>query len=283
MPAKAPLEVDPNIEATVIEPRHGLRRLHLRDVWRHRELLYLLVWRELKSRYKQTMIGAVWVVLQPLLLMSLFALIFGRLVRIDVGDLPRPVFYFAALVPWTYFTAALNGTTSSLVRNQALVTKVYFPRLLLPLAAVIPNLVDMAISFTLLIGMVFVFDLRPGIGMLAVPALALLAVMTALAAGLWLGTLNARYRDVQHGIGFFIQVWFFASPILYPASLVPEAFRPIYNLNPMAGVIQGFRWAATGHGGIPDSIYLSAAIVAVVLVSGLWIFRRHEDTIVDVV
>jgi lipopolysaccharide transport system permease protein len=271
------------LPVTIIEPPRGWARLNLRDLWDYRELLFLLVWRDLKSRYKQTAVGAVWVVLQPLLLMSLFALIFGRLVRIQVGDIPRPIFYYSGLSIWSYFSQALNHATSSVVQNQALVTKVYFPRIVLPVAAVLPNLVDLGISLVILIGMVLVFGFTPGVGMVFVPLFTALALGTALGAGLWLGALNARYRDVNHGIAFMIQVWFFATPILYPASRVPESWRPILALNPMATVIEGFRWATLGSGDPPSSPFISVSIIAVILITGIWFFRKHETAVADVV
>jgi lipopolysaccharide transport system permease protein len=258
--------------------------LNLGELAEYRELLYFLVWRELKVRYKQTLIGVGWAVIQPVATMIVFSLFFGRLAKIPSGGLPYPLFFYAALLPWTYFSGALAGATGSVVDNQRVITKVYFPRVLLPLSAVFSGLVDFAIAFVLLIGMALYYRVTPGPWLLFVPVFLLLAMLTALGAGLWLAALNALYRDVRYVVPFLMQFWMFASPVAYPSSLVPGRWRALYGLNPMAGVIDGFRWAITGENP-PDAglMAASAAMVVVMLVAGLWYFRRMEATVADVV
>jgi lipopolysaccharide transport system permease protein len=269
-------------DVVIIEPPRGLLELHLKDVWQYRELLYFFVWRDVKVRYKQTVIGVLWVVLQPLLTMMLFTLFFGRLAKLPSQGLPYPVFYFAALVPWAYFSTALQGATNVVVDNQRLITKVYFPRLILPIAAVLSGLVDFAIGFLVLTVIVLKYGIHPGAAALLLPVFLLLAVLTALGVGLWMSALNALYRDVRYVIPFLVQFWMFASPVVYPSSLVPPKWRLLYGLNPMAGVIDGFRWAITGSGHAPGVLVLaSSAMVAVVLVGGLIFFNRMEGTVAD--
>jgi lipopolysaccharide transport system permease protein len=251
-------------------------------VWAYRELLYFFVWRDVKIRYKQTAIGVLWVVLQPVLNMLVFTLFFGRLAKLPSDGLPYPVFYFAALVPWTYFSYALAMATNVVVDNQRLITKVYFPRLILPISATLSGLVDFAIGFVVLALFTFVYGIRPTLAALWLPVLLLLAVFTALGVGLWLSALNALYRDVRYVIPFVIQFWMFASPVAYPSSLVPARWRWLYGLNPMAGVIDGFRWAITGRGQSPGLLLLvSSAVVALVFLGGLFFFNRMEGTVAD--
>ena len=257
---------------------------NLRELADYRELLYFLVWREIKVRYKQTLIGAGWAIIQPVASMAVFSLFFGRLAKIPSGGLPYPLFFYLALLPWTYFAGALTGATNSVVENQRVITKVYFPRVLLPLSAVISGLLDFAIAFLLLVGMAVYYRVTPGPWLAFLPLFLLLAVLTALGAGLWLAGLNALYRDVRYVVPFLVQFWLFASPVAYPSSLVPAKWRALYGLNPMAGVIDGFRWAVTGEN--PPSVGLlavSAVAVVVMLVAGLWFFRRMEATVADVV
>lgn len=257
------------------------------EIWKYRELLYFLVWRDIKVRYKQTAIGIAWVVLQPLMNMAIFTIVFGRLARLPSEGLPYPVFYFSALVPWAYFAHSLSYATNTVVDNQHLLTKVYFPRLVLPISAVLSGLVDFSIGFLALLLVTLGYRIVPGISMLWLPVLLLLAVCTALGVGLWLSALNALYRDVRYLMPFLVQFWMFASPVAYPSSLVTQRWPHwgwIYGLNPMAGVIDGFRWALTGHGEAPGPILLaSAAMVAVVLVGGLMFFSRMEGTVADLV
>jgi lipopolysaccharide transport system permease protein len=265
-----------------IEPPRGLFELRLREVWAYRELLYFFVWRDVKVRYKQTVIGIAWVVLQPLMTMGVFTLFFGRLAKLPSDGLPYPVFYFSALVPWTYFSTALQSCTSVVVDNQRVITKVYFPRLVLPLSAVVSGLVDFAIGFVVLLVVTAIYSIKPTLAVLWLPVLLLLAVLTALGVGLWMSALNALYRDVRYVVPFLVQFWMFASPVAYPSSLVPERWRWLYGLNPMAGVIDGFRWAITGHGQPPGLILVvSAAVVALVLLGGLFFFNRMETAVAD--
>jgi len=265
-----------------IEPPAGWFELRLGEVWQYRELLYFFIWRDVKIRYKQTAIGVLWVILQPLLTMLVFTLFFGRLAKLPSQGLPYPVFYFAALVPWNYFAYALQMTTNVVVDNQRLITKVYFPRLILPISSALSGLVDFAIGFVVLTIFTLAYHIKPTIAALWLPVLLLLTVFTALGVGLWLSALNALYRDVKYVIPFLVQFWMFASPVAYPSSLVPERWRWLYGLNPMAGVIDGFRWAITGRGNPPGILLLvSAIMVAVVVLGGLFFFQRMEGTVAD--
>jgi lipopolysaccharide transport system permease protein len=277
------LPLSSGASATIrIEPPSGVFELRLREVWAYRELLYFFVWRDVKIRYKQTAIGVLWVVLQPVLTMLVFTLFFGRLAKLPSQGLPYPVFYFAALVPWTYFAYALQMTTNVVVDNQRLITKVYFPRLILPISAALSGLVDFAIGFVVLAIFTVVYGIRPTLAALWLPALLALAVFTALGVGLWLSALNALYRDVRYVMPFLVQFWMFASPVAYPSTLVPEKWRWLYGLNPMAGVIDGFRWAITGRGQSPSLLLLaSSGVVAVVVVGGLFFFNRMETSVAD--
>jgi lipopolysaccharide transport system permease protein len=277
------LPLSSGASATIrIEPPSGVFELRLREVWAYRELLYFFVWRDVKIRYKQTAIGVLWVVLQPVLTMLVFTLFFGRLAKLPSQGLPYPVFYFAALVPWTYFAYALQMTTNVVVDNQRLITKVYFPRLILPISAALSGLVDFAIGFVVLAIFTVVYGIRPTLAALWLPALLALAVFTALGVGLWLSALNALYRDVRYVMPFLVQFWMFASPVAYPSTLVPEKWRWLYGLNPMAGVIDGFRWAITGRGQSPSLLLLaSSGVMAVVVVGGLFFFNRMETSVAD--
>ena len=265
-----------------IEPPRGLFELRLREVWAYRELLYFFVWRDVKIRYKQTVIGVLWVVLQPILNMLVFTLVFGRLAKLPSDGLPYPVFYFAALIPWTYFSYSLSSTTNVVVESQHLITKVYFPRLILPISSVLSGLVDFAIGFVVLSIFCIAYGILPTLAALWLPLLLLLALFTALGVGLWTSALNALYRDVRYVIPFVIQFWMFASPVAYASSLVPARWRWIYGLNPMANVIDGFRWAITGRGQAPGLLLLaSASAVALVLLGGIFFFNRMESTVAD--
>jgi lipopolysaccharide transport system permease protein len=254
------------------------------ELWDYRELLYFFVWRDIKVRYKQTAIGAAWAVLQPFLTMLVFSLFFGRLARIPSQGLPYPIFYYSALLPWMYFAGALQNATSTIVENQRLITKVYFPRLVLPFSSVLSGLVDFGISFLMFVAMMFYYRIRPDWALLMLPVFLLLSVLTALGVGLWLSALNAIYRDVRYVVPFLVQFWMFASPVAYPSSLVPARWRWLYGLNPMAGVIEGFRWSLTGHGDPPGRLVLvSASVVVVVLLSGVAYFQKMETLVADVV
>ena len=267
-----------------IEPTQGWLDLQLADVWAYRELLYFFVWRDIKVRYKQTAIGAAWAVLQPLLTMLVFTLFFGKLAKIPTQGLPGPVFFYCALLPWTYFASALQNATNVVVEQQRVITKIYFPRLVLPFSAVLSGLVDFAISFVMLLALMAYYHIAPTPTILLLPLFLLLSVATALAVGLWLAALNALYRDVRYVVPFLVQFWMFASPVAYPSTLVPERWRWLYGLNPMAGVIEGFRWSLTGHGLPPGPLLgASTVVVAVCLFGGLAYYRAMEGTIADVV
>jgi lipopolysaccharide transport system permease protein len=268
----------------LIERRDGLIDLDLRAVWYYRELLYFLVWREVKIRYKQTLIGAAWVVLQPLVTIAIFSTIFGMFANIPSDGLPYPVFAYAALLPWTYFAEAVTRSSASLVSDANLIRKVYFPRLIIPLASVLTPLLDFFLSFLFLLGMMIWFGISPTRGALFLPLFLSLAFMTALAVGLWLSALNVKYRDVRHTVPFLVQIWMYASPVVYPVSLIPEKWRFIFGLNPMTGVIEGFRWGLLGKQ-TPDLtvISVSTVVVIILLLSGLIFFRRMERTFADVV
>jgi lipopolysaccharide transport system permease protein len=269
---------------TSISPPSGWLDLNLRELWDYRELLYFFVWRDLKVRYKQTAIGALWAIIQPFLTMLVFSLFFGRLAHIPSNGLPHSVFYYSALLPWIYFSGALHNATNTMVENQKVITKVYFPRLLLPMAAVMSGLVDLAFGFVVFLGMLVYYAIEPGRALLLLPFFLLLAVLTALGVGLWLSALNAIYRDVRYVVPFLIQFWMFASPVAYPSSLVPERWRWLYGLNPMAGVIEGFRWSLTGTGQPPHAMLaVSTAMVLLLLAGGVVYFQRMEGVIADVV
>jgi lipopolysaccharide transport system permease protein len=272
------------IPAWEIAPQRGWFGLNLREIWESRELVYFFVWRDLKVRYKQTAIGVAWVILQPLLAMTVFTLFFGRLAKMPSEGLPYPVFYYTALLPWMYFAAALANSTNTVVEHQRVITKVYFPRMILPFSAVLSGLVDFAIGFLLLIGLMLYYHIVPTVATLLTPLFLLLAVATALTFGLWLSALNAIYRDVRYVVPFLVQFWLFASPVAYPSTLVPERWRWLYGLNPMAGVIEGFRWALTGHGQAPSGLLLvSAGTVLLLLFGGVVYFQKMEGTIADMV
>jgi len=267
----------------VIRPSRGWIGLGAPELWRHRDLAYFLVWRDLKVRYKQTAFGAGWAILQPLLLMLVFTAFLGRVAGIGLAGIPYPLFALSGLVPWTLFAQSLNGASNSLVNNQNLISKVYFPRLLLPLSAVASFVIDFLIATAVLVIAMLFFGQAPSLTFLWVPALGVYTVVVALAVGLWLAAINVRYRDVKYAIPFLIQLWLFASPVAYSIELVPERFRVIFSLNPMTGVIDAFRWAAVG-GDRPDtSILVSAAATLVILVGGLAYFRRVERTFADTI
>lgn len=268
----------------LIRPTRGLFTLDLPGIWQYRELLGFLIWRDIKVRYKQTLIGAAWVLLQPLLTMVILTIVFGRFAGMPSDGLPYPLFAFAALLPWTYVAQSVTWGGSSLVRNAKLISKVYFPRLIIPVASVATPLVDLGLSFAALVGLMAWYGVAPTWRVLAIPAFLLLAVLTAMAASLCLSALNVRYRDVGYAIPFLIQMWMYASPVAYPVNLVPDRWRLLYGLNPIAGVIQGFRWALLG-GDTPDIrvIGVSAGMVVVWLVIGVIFFRYMERTFADIV
>ena len=275
----------PPLVTTVIEPTRGWAPLKLSELWEYREVLYFLIWRDLKLRYRQTLIGAAWAIIQPFVTMVVFSIFFGRLAKVPSDGVPYPVFAFAALVPWTFFAKALTQSADSLVNSGHLITKVYFPRLILPMARVLSTLPDLGFSFVILLGMVWWYGLlQGGQALLWLPALAALALTTALGIGLWLSSLNVKYRDIQHAVPFLIQLGLFATPIAYPSSLLQEPWRTIYSLNPMVGVVEGFRWGLLGSGAAPGPMLLTSTLASLtVLVTGAFFFRRVERTFADVV
>ncbi len=268
--------------SVTIRSDSGPLGLDLRAIWEHRELLFFLVWRDIKVRYRQTVLGIAWAVLQPLAIAMSISLLFGRLVQVPRGELPYPVFAYAGMVVWQLFSQGVTECSNSLLANDRLVTKVYFPRVLLPLSAVLASLLDFVISLLVLAGFLAWFRITPQAGLLLIPVFAVLTSITALGIGLWLAALNVKYRDVRYTLTFLIQFWFFATPIAYPSTAVPARWQHWYALNPMVGVVEGFRWALRGTGGVPvEILIISAGTIAVLLVSGLFYFQRTEDTFAD--
>jgi lipopolysaccharide transport system permease protein len=277
--------VKPQSSTTVIriEPSRGWASLKLRELWEYRELLYLLAWRDIKIRYKQTVLGAAWAVIQPFFSMVVFSLFFGHLAKMSSDGVPYPIFSYTALVPWTFFANGLNQASSRLVSNGNLIKKVYFPRLLIPLAAVLSGVVDFILAFSVLLGMMLYFGIVPTSNAFWLPLFLLLALVTALGVGLWLSAMNAQFRDVQYILPFLTQFWFFSTPIAYSSSLVPEVWRPLYGLNPMVGVIEGFRWALLGTATAPGAMIIASTLTAVLLlITGAFYYRRLEKTFADV-
>lgn len=267
-----------------IQARSGWRALNLAEIWRYRELLWFLAWRDIKIRYKQTVLGAGWAIIQPLFTMIVFSIFFGRLAKVPSDGQPYPVFALCALVPWQLFAYALTQSSNSVVAEQRLITKVYFPRLIIPIASVLSGLIDFLIAFALLLVFMAWYDVYPGWAILTVPLFALLAIATALAVGLWLSALNVQYRDFRYTVPFLTQFWMFASPVAYSSSLVPEDWRMWYGLNPMAGVIEGFRWALLGGTECAwGTLAVSILTVSMLLVGGVYYFRRMERTFADIV
>ena len=274
-----------SVETTlVIRPRRHLFALDIKAIWEYRELLYFLIWRDLKVRYRQSVIGVGWVILQPLMTMVVFSAVFGKFVGVPSDGLPYPIFIFSALLPWNLFASALTRGSASVVDNTQLVSKVYFPRLILPLSGVLSPVADFAVAFGILIGMMVWFGTSPTWGILALPLLVLLAILTALAIDIWLSALNVRYRDVGYTVPFLVQIWMFISPVTYPVSLVPEKWRLLYSLNPMAGVVEGFRWALLGKQS-PDFAVITASAVMMftLLITGIVYFKHTERTFADVI
>ena len=268
----------------IIRPSSGWVPLNLSELWEYRELLYFLTWRDIKVRYKQTVLGTAWAVIQPLGMMLVFTIFFGHLVGVPSDGLPYPIFAYSALLPWQLFSGALTDASTSLVVNERLITKVYFPRLLIPVSAVLARFVDFAIAFVLLLGMMVFYEIVPTGSVLILPLFILLALMTALGISFWLSALNVQYRDVRYTLPFLTQFWLFATPVVYPASLVPEQWRLLYGLNPMTGVVEGFRWVLLGKTGAPDvMLAVSTIAVMVIFIGGLYYFVRMEETLADVV
>ena len=268
----------------VIQPSSGWAFPDLGELWCNRELLYFLIWRDIKVRYKQTAVGAAWAVIQPVLMMVVFTLFFSRVAGISSGDVPYPIFTFTALLPWQLFALGLTLASTSLVVNERLITKVYFPRILVPSAAVLAGLLDFGLAFLVLIGMMLYFGIVPTLAVFMLPLFLLLAVITALGLSYWLSALDVQYRDVRYTLPFLIQIWLLATPVFYPSDLISGRWQMVLALNPMAGVVEGFRWALLGQGGAPEPLVGVSAIVAVVMfVGGALYFRRVEKIMADVV
>lgn len=268
-----------------IRPSSGLASLNLRDLWVYRELVLFMIWRNLKVRYKQTLLGAAWAVIQPVMTMLVFNFLFGQIAKVPTDGIPYPIFSYTALLPWGLFVTALNQASRSLTSNHNMITKVYFPRLVLPIASVLAGLVDFAIAFVILLGMMFFYNVTPTwTALWALPLFLLLAILTALGVALWLSAINVKYRDVNYALPFLTQFWLFITPVAYSASIISEKWQLVYSLNPMAGVVNGFRWALLGSGSGPDAaLWVSAAISVIVLVSGLFYFRNMERTFADTI
>lgn len=274
----------PALQYTLIEPVKGRPLLKLREVWSYRDLIYLLVWRDIKVRYKQTVIGSSWAILQPLVTMVVFTLLFGRLMKVDTGEIPYPVFAFSALVPWTFFAHVITKTNISLVMDRDLITNVYFPRLVIPVATSLAAVVDLLIALLMLFILMLIYGITPGASVVTIPLFMALAVATGLGVGLWLSVLNLQFRDVGHAIPFVLQIWLFLTPVAYPSSLIPENWRILYGLNPMTGVVEGFRWALVGKTwDIPFAV-LGTSLLAVtaLLIGGLYFFRSREPVFAEV-
>jgi lipopolysaccharide transport system permease protein len=282
MPAKAPPSTTtPHFR---IQPTRGWAALHLRDLWEYQELLYFFVWRDVKVRYKQTVLGAAWAILQPLLTMVVFSLFFGQLARVPSDGIPYPIFSYAALVPWTFFSTGLQQAASGMVNNSNLLKKIYFPRLALPISRVLAGGVDFALAFVVLLGMMAWYGLWPTGNVIWLPFFLLLALITSLGAGLWLAAMSVQFRDVIVTVPFIAQFWMFATPVAYSSTLLAEPWRTLYGLNPMVGVIEGFRWVLLGTNTAPGPIVAVSTVVAVVLlVSGAYYFKRLEKTFADLV
>ena len=269
---------------TVIKPSRGWVPLKLRDLWEYRELLYFLTWRDIKVRYKQTVLGAAWAIIQPVFTMVVFSLFFGRLAKIPSDGIPYPIFAYAALVPWTFFANGLSQSSNSLVGSAELITKVYFPRLIIPVSSILSGLIDFAIAFAVFILMALYYSIYPTMSILLLPFFLLLGFTTALGVGLWLSALNVRFRDVRYIIPFLTQFWLFATPIAYPSSLLSEPWKTIYGINPMVGVVEGFRWALLGTETAPGAmIFVSSLVALCLLVSGVFYFKRVEKYFTDVI
>ncbi|UVT19545.1 MAG: ABC transporter permease [Nitrospira sp.] len=273
-----------NAQIIRITATKGWVALQLKELWAYRELLYFLIWRDVKVRYKQTALGAAWAIIQPVFTMIVFSVFFGRLGKIPSDGVPYPLFAYAALVPWTFFSQGLSQASNSLVGSGNLIKKVYFPRLSVPIAAVTSGLIDFAIAFIVLLGMILYYGITPTLNVVWLPFLLLLTLITSLGVSLWLSALNVQFRDVRHAIPFLTQFWLFATPIAYPSSLLSEPWRTLYSINPMVGVVEGFRWALLGTDTAPGPMIIVSALAALaILVSGTFYFRRLEKTFADVI
>jgi lipopolysaccharide transport system permease protein len=290
--AQTTLTTKPEEEILILRPTHGWAALNLRDLWVYRELIYFLTWRDVKVRYKQTALGVTWAIIQPFFTMVVFTIFFGKLAKVPTNGVPPPIFFFTGLLPWGLFTKAITDAGHSLVMNRSMITKVYFPRLAIPIGSVLGGLVDFVIAFGVLVGMILYYNYAPSstyhVAMTrlvwTLPLFLLLDIITSLGVGLWLSALNVNYRDINYILPFLTQFWLFITPIAYPASLIPANWQLIYSLNPMTGVVEGFRWAFLGAGTPPSPMLaVSATIAILVLISGLFYFRRMEQTFADMV
>lgn len=276
--------MEENVQVIRIERSQGWVALQLKELWAYRELLYFLIWRDVKVRYKQTVLGVAWAIIQPVFTMVVFSLFFGRLAKMPSDGIPYPLFSYAALVPWTFFAQGLTLASNSLVGSANLIKKVYFPRLSVPIAAVTSGLIDFSIAFIVLLGMMLYYGIVPTINVIWLPFLLLLTLMTSLGVSLWLSALNVQFRDVRYILPFLTQLWLFATPIAYPSSLLSEPWRTLYSLNPMVGVVEGFRWALLGAKTAPGPMLIVSTLAALaLLVGGAFYFRRLEKTFADVV
>jgi lipopolysaccharide transport system permease protein len=267
-----------------IRPSRGWKSLRLRELWEYRELMYFFVWRDVKVRYKQTVLGAAWAILQPFLTMVVFSVFFGQLANVPSDGVPYPISSYAALVPWTFFANGVIQSSNSLVGNSSLITKIYFPRLIVPTSAVLSGMVDFGIAFVVLLGMMLYYGIMPSAAVLWLPLLLVLALMSSLAVGFWLSALNVQFRDVRYAVTFLIQFWLFATPIAWPSSLLERPWRTLYGVNPMAGVVEGFRWALLGTNTAPGPMIIVSALTALaLLISGAFYFRRMERNFADVI
>ena len=273
-----------HVEVIRIEPSRGWVSLQLKELWAYRELLYFLIWRDVKVRYKQTALGVGWAVIQPVTTMIVFSVFFGRLGKIPSDGIPYPIFAYAALVPWTFFAQGMGQASNSLVGSANLIKKVYFPRLSVPIASVTSGIIDFSIAFVVLLGMMLYYGILPTLNVIWLPCLLVLTVVTSLGVSLWLSALNVQFRDVRHVLPFLIQLWFFATPVAYPSSLLSEPWRTLYSLNPMVGVVEGFRWALLGTETAPGPMLIVSSLTALaLLVGGAFYFRRLEKTFADVI
>lgn len=271
-------------EVLILRPSRGWGSLNLGELWAYRELIYFLTWRDIKVRYKQTALGASWAILQPFLSMVVFTIFFGGLLNVSSGEIPYPIFTYTGLLPWVMFSKALQDAGRSLVLNRNMITKIYFPRLVIPLSSVLASVVDFLLGFAVLIGLMWYFQVVPSAAVWTLPFLLVLGMMTALGVGLWLSALNVLYRDVGYVLPFLTQLWFFITPVVYSSLEIPENWRLVYALNPMTGVVEGFRWALLGEQAAPGPmIVVSAIITALILISGLFYFRRMERNFADTV
>lgn len=275
---------EPEMPILRIRPSRGWRHVNLVEVWQYRELLYFLSWRDIKVRYKQTVLGAAWAIIQPVLTMAVFSLFFGKLANMPSDGIPYPLFTYAALVPWMFFANGLIQSSNSLVQNANMLKKIYFPRLIIPIATIVSGAVDFMLAFVLLLFMMGVYGIAPTVNVVWLPFLLVLGISTALGVGLWLSALNVQFRDVRYVIPFLTQFWLFATPIAYPSSLLPEPWRTVYGLNPMVGVVEGFRWALLGTQTVPGlMVAISAVVSLTLLTSGFFYFKRMEKTFADTV